>query len=35
MIILTAFRFVREVVEEAMELREQVLARYPHLRQEM
>ncbi len=35
MIILTAFRFVRDVVEEALELRERVLSQYPHLREDI
>jgi hypothetical protein len=35
MIILTAFRFVRQIVEDAIALREQVMARYPHLRDEI
>ncbi len=35
MIILTAFRFIHDVVEEAMALRKQVLARYPHLRDDI
>jgi hypothetical protein len=34
MIILTAFRFIRDIVEEAIVLRDQVLARYPHLRED-
>jgi hypothetical protein len=35
MIILTAIRFVRELTAEALALREQVMARYPHLRDEI
>jgi hypothetical protein len=35
MIVFTALRFMHEVLEEALALREQVLAGYPHLRDEV
>ena len=35
MIILSVFRAIRDVIEDSMALRDQVMARYPHLRHDV